>query len=73
MNSLLAVKRVPLTPPKVEQATKSDMTQAMGPKSLFENVIATASDPSTYNRVSKGTKGSLAWQGDASIQFDDSA
>ena len=28
------MRRVPLTPPKVEQATKSDITQATGPKSL---------------------------------------
>ena len=38
MNSLLAVRRVPLTPPKVEQATKMDMTQAMGPNSLMEGI-----------------------------------
>ena len=39
MNSLLAVRRVPLTPPKVEQATKMDMSQAMGPNSLEESKI----------------------------------
>ena len=56
---LLAVSRVPLTPPKVEQATKRDMTQATGPNSLercltqplathlLAKVTATASEPST--------------------------
>ena len=47
MNSLEAVRRVPLTPPKVEQATKRDMTQAMLPYSLLEKVTATASEPRT--------------------------
>ena len=52
MNSLEAVSRVPLTPPKVEQATKTDMTQAMLPYSLVEKVTATASEPSTSDTES---------------------
>ena len=47
MNNLEAVSKVPLTPPKVEQATKRDMTQAMLPYSLLEKVTATASEPRT--------------------------
>ena len=34
MKSLLAVSNVPFTPPKVEPATKRDITQAIGPNSL---------------------------------------
>ena len=34
MKSLLAVSNVPFTPPKVDPATKRDITQAIGPKSL---------------------------------------
>ena len=52
MNSLLAVSRVPLTPPKVEQATNSAMIQAMEPYSLLEKVTATASEPSTSDTES---------------------
>ena len=47
MNNLEAVNKVPFTPPKVEQATKSDMIQAMLPYSLLEKVTATASEPRT--------------------------
>ena len=34
MKSLLAVSNVPFTPPNVDPATKRDITQAIGPKSL---------------------------------------
>ena len=63
MNNLEAVRRVPLTPPKVEQATNRDMIQAILPYNLMmmsetmmimmvmmylsEKVTATASDPRT--------------------------
>ena len=35
MNNLEAVRRVPLTPPKVEQATNRDMIQAILPYNLM--------------------------------------
>ena len=47
MNRREAVSRVPLTPPKVEHATNTDMIQAILPYSLLEKVTATASEPST--------------------------
>ena len=50
MNSRLAVNRVPLTPPKVEHATNSAITQAMDPYSREEKVTATASEPSTSDQ-----------------------
>jgi hypothetical protein len=41
------VKRIPLTPPKVERATKTGTIQAQFPYNLSANVTPTASAPRT--------------------------
>jgi len=46
-NDLEDVKRIPLTPPKVDMATKTGTIQAQFPYSLSANVTPTASAPST--------------------------
>ena len=44
---LLEVKRIPLTPPKVDMATKIGIKNAKCPNILSVKVTATASDPRT--------------------------
>ena len=46
-NNLEDVSNCPLTAPKVEQATKMGMIQAILPYSRLANVTATASEPRT--------------------------
>ena len=52
IKSLDAVKSVPFTPPNVEQATNIDIIHASFPYNRLENVMATASDPSTSDTES---------------------
>ena len=47
-NDLEDVKRIPLTPPKVDRATKTGTIQAQFPYNFSANVTPTASAPKTW-------------------------